>query len=185
MKPANFKENRVDRRLACNQTGKRRVVVAMRERNGRTLPFVFASKSASIATIAERVDADAVIHADEAAHWDKLHAIFLTKRVNHEWAYSHDEACTEPSRKLLFAHPPRRDGPPPSYQRPLSRRVFPRNGVARGSSSHFKRRTMAYGYGPCASASGISPVERVLAGAASNCCLVNTRRISALMSHLS
>ncbi len=44
VKPANFKENRVDRRLACNQTGKRRVVVAMRERNGRTLPFVFASR---------------------------------------------------------------------------------------------------------------------------------------------
>ena len=44
VKPSNFKENRRDRRLAINQNGKRRVVVAMRERNGRTLPFVFASE---------------------------------------------------------------------------------------------------------------------------------------------
>ena len=34
------KENRVDRRLAENQTGKRRVVVAFRQRKGRTLTFV-------------------------------------------------------------------------------------------------------------------------------------------------
>ncbi len=41
VRPANWKENRVDRRLAQHQTGKRRVVVVMRERNGMTLPFVF------------------------------------------------------------------------------------------------------------------------------------------------
>ena len=40
IRPANHKENRRDRRLAKNQTGKRRVVVVMRERGGRTLPFV-------------------------------------------------------------------------------------------------------------------------------------------------
>ena len=38
IKPANLKENRRDRRLAKNQNGKRRVVVVMRERGGRTLP---------------------------------------------------------------------------------------------------------------------------------------------------
>ena len=41
VKPANWKENRRDRRLAINQNGKRRVVVIMRERDGRTVPFVF------------------------------------------------------------------------------------------------------------------------------------------------
>src|ERR1700693_5991947 len=40
VKPANLKENRRDRRLADNRTGKRRVVIVMRERNGRTLPFI-------------------------------------------------------------------------------------------------------------------------------------------------
>jgi hypothetical protein len=38
VRPANKKADRIDRRLAENQTGKRRVVVIMRERKGRTLP---------------------------------------------------------------------------------------------------------------------------------------------------
>ena len=66
----------------------------MRERNGRTLPFVFKSEGEAVDTIAESVDPAATIHADEAAHSDKLHAIFLTNRVNHEWAYSDEGACT-------------------------------------------------------------------------------------------
>ena len=35
IRPANLKENRVDRRFAENQNGKRRVVVALRQRGGR------------------------------------------------------------------------------------------------------------------------------------------------------
>jgi transposase-like protein len=35
IRPANFKENRIDRRLARHQTGKRKVVVVMRERTVR------------------------------------------------------------------------------------------------------------------------------------------------------
>ena len=45
VKPANYAENRRDRRLAVNQTGKRRVVVIAREKNGKTLPFVFRSEA--------------------------------------------------------------------------------------------------------------------------------------------
>ena len=55
VRPANHKVNRRDRRLAENQTGKRRVVVIMRERGGRTLPFVFKSEDASVVTIARTV----------------------------------------------------------------------------------------------------------------------------------
>ncbi len=94
IRPANYKENRVDRRKAINQTGKRRVVVIMRERNGRTLPFVFKSEAASVPTILDRVSMNAVVHADEAPHWDALHTFFKIKRINHEWAYSDDGACT-------------------------------------------------------------------------------------------
>ena len=53
VKPANYRENRRDRRLAINQNGKRRVVVIARERNGKTLPFVFKSEAASLETIAQ------------------------------------------------------------------------------------------------------------------------------------
>ena len=94
VKPANLKENRVDRRLAQHQTGKRRVVVVMRERNGKTLPFVSRSEDAAVPTIRARIADGSTIHADEATHWDELHARFLTKRINHSLAYSNGDACT-------------------------------------------------------------------------------------------
>lgn len=93
-KPANFKEERVDRRLARNQNGKRRVVVIMRERNGKSLPFVFNTEAESIATIQQRVALGSTIHADEAMGWDALHARYLTKRINHSECYSNGDACT-------------------------------------------------------------------------------------------
>ena len=77
-----------------NQTGKRRVVVVMRERNGITLPFVFKSEARSISTIAQRVHHEATIYADQAAGWDVLHERFLTKRINHEECYSDGFART-------------------------------------------------------------------------------------------
>src|SRR5579872_5057934 len=55
VKPANLRENRRDRRLSENQSGKRRVVVVVRERDGRTLPAVFKSESAALGFIASRV----------------------------------------------------------------------------------------------------------------------------------
>jgi transposase-like protein len=94
IRPANYKENRRDRRLAKNQTGKRRVVVIMRERNGQTLSFVFKFEEESIGIIRDRVMPGSTIYADEAPGWDMLHARYLTKRINHSEAYSHDGACT-------------------------------------------------------------------------------------------
>jgi transposase-like protein len=94
IKPANRKENRKDRRLASNQTGKRQVVVAMRERGGRTLPFVVKGEEEAVAIIASRVAHGRTIYADEATHWDALHARFDAKRINHTVAYSTSEACT-------------------------------------------------------------------------------------------
>lgn len=94
VKPANEKENRRDRRKAENQTGKRQVVVIMRERDGRALPFVTKSEAMGVALVHANVDQDATIHADEASHWDNLSARFMTKRINHSEAYSLDGACT-------------------------------------------------------------------------------------------
>jgi transposase-like protein len=94
VKPANHKENRRDRRLAENQTGKRQVVVVMRERGGRTLPFVAKSEAAGVPTVMGAVAAEATVYADEASSWDALHGRYLTKRINHSEAYSTDEACT-------------------------------------------------------------------------------------------
>lgn len=101
IRPENRKEDRRDRRLAAHQTGKRRVVVVMRERNGRTLPFVFKAEGQAISTIVDRVKAGAVVHADEAAHWDALHSSFLTKRINHQEAYSDGGACTNQAESFF------------------------------------------------------------------------------------
>ena len=94
IRPANYEENRVDRRLAKYQTGKRRVVVAMREREGRTLTFVTKHEGRGVELAKQHIDRMAVIHADEASHWDPLHEGWQVKRINHSEAYSHEEACT-------------------------------------------------------------------------------------------
>lgn len=101
VRPSNYKINRRDRRLAENQTGKRRVVVVMRERGGRALPFVFKSEDASVVTIARTVTPGSTVHADEASRWDALHARFLTKRINHSEAYSDGEACTNQAESFF------------------------------------------------------------------------------------
>lgn len=94
VKHTNRKEDRKDLRFAINQSGKRRAVVVMRERNGRTLPFVFNDEHESIGTIHARVEHGSTVYADEATCWDRLHAKFSAKRVNHTVAFMDDGACT-------------------------------------------------------------------------------------------
>ena len=94
VKPANYRENRRDRRLKHNQSGKREVVVAMRQRGGKTLTHVFKTEDASVSMLHTRIAAGSIVYADEASHWDALHARFLTKRINHSQAYSDNGACT-------------------------------------------------------------------------------------------
>jgi len=101
VKPSNHRENRRDRRLVVNQNGKRKVVVVIRERNGRTIPAVFKSEAAATAFIKSRVERGTVIHADEASSWNDLHASFEMKRINHELAYSADDACTNGAEEFF------------------------------------------------------------------------------------
>ena len=90
VKPANHRENRVDRRLAKNQNGKRRVVVIARERGGITLPAVFRTEAGSTGWIAARVAKGTRIVADEAASWNTLHGHYQVSRIDHSQAYSLD-----------------------------------------------------------------------------------------------
>lgn len=93
VKPANYRQHRRDRRLIQNQNGKRECVVVMRERNGRTLPFVSSEKDA-VSLVKKRVAPGSTIYADDAGAWNPLHDRYLTKRINHEECYSDGEACT-------------------------------------------------------------------------------------------
>jgi transposase-like protein len=101
VKPANLKEDRLDRRMAANQTGKRKVVVIVTERGGNSVPAVFNSESAAASFIRARIAKGTVVNADEAAAWDNLHERFEMKRINHQEAYSLDGACTNQAEEYF------------------------------------------------------------------------------------
>ena len=94
VKPKNVKAERVDRRRTEHQSGKRRSVVIMRERNGHSLPMVFHREDDAAPTIAQRVTAGSTVYADEGSGWDELHARFAMKRVNHSVRFVDEDCCT-------------------------------------------------------------------------------------------
>ncbi len=94
VKPANHKENRRDRRLVKNQTGKRQCVVVIRERDGMVMPSAFPTEGSALAYIRNHVAAETEIHADDANSWNDLHGHYVVKRINHQLSYSDGNACT-------------------------------------------------------------------------------------------
>lgn len=88
IRPENHKDDRKDRRLKKHQTGTRRVVVALREREGRTVPFVTKSEAEGVDLVKEHVSQSATMSADEASHWDQLHEGWMIDRINHSEVYS-------------------------------------------------------------------------------------------------
>ncbi len=94
VKPENQKADRKDLRLKANQSGKRQCVVIMRERNGKSLPFIVRNEGDAVPYVRDHVGTLATIHADEGTGWDALHAGWDTKRVNHSVAFYDDGACT-------------------------------------------------------------------------------------------
>jgi transposase-like protein len=94
VKPANEKADRKDRRLLENRTGKRQCVVIMRERNGRSLPFIVAREGDAVPIVRDRVGTLATIYADEGTGWDDLHAGWDVGRVNHSQRFMDKGVCT-------------------------------------------------------------------------------------------
>ena len=94
VRQANRKADRVDRRILQNRTDKRRVVVALRERSGRTLARSFRLESDGIAFARERIIGGSVVAADDLRHWDVLASSFTMERIDHSEAYSLDGAHT-------------------------------------------------------------------------------------------
>jgi transposase-like protein len=94
VRPENRKEDRKDRRLKANLSGKRQCVVIMRERGGRSLPFIVANEGDACPIVRDRVGTLATIYADEGTGWDALHQGWDTKRVNHSVAFMDDGVCT-------------------------------------------------------------------------------------------
>lgn len=94
VKPANLKPHRADRRFLENQSGKRKAVVVIRERDGSTLPAVFRTEGQALNWVRARIAKGTVVNADESPNWNELHSRFEMKRINHEEAYLLDGACT-------------------------------------------------------------------------------------------
>jgi hypothetical protein len=88
VRSANRRENRRDRRLRENQSGKRKVVVVIRERGGNTLPSVFRSEVEALNFIRRQVPQGTTLYADEAGPWNELYSRYSLHRINHEEAYS-------------------------------------------------------------------------------------------------
>ena len=88
VRPENRKEDRRDRRELVNKSDRRRVVVALRERGGRTLSFVRHREAEGVEIARARMVAGAKLFADEASHWDALEMQFASERINHSLSYS-------------------------------------------------------------------------------------------------
>jgi transposase-like protein len=93
IKPANIKDRRIDRRYATNQSGKRKAVVVIRERNGNSLPAVFRSEGQALSWIKSRIAKGTIVNADESGAWNELHSRYEMRRINHQQAYSFEGAC--------------------------------------------------------------------------------------------
>jgi len=101
VKPANLKKDRVDLRLAENQSGKRQVVVAIRERRGRTITRVFKSEAESRRFIRDRVARGTVLHTDAAGEWNVLEAYYVVHTIDHEQAYSYNGVSTNEAESFF------------------------------------------------------------------------------------
>ncbi|HEV7311554.1 IS1595 family transposase [Sphingopyxis sp.] len=92
-KPATRKENRRDRRQLANQTGKRKCVTVMRERGGRTRPFICSELEGAKLAV-NVIQPGSILYADESKSYDGLEAIFDTRRIDHSKSYAEGEVST-------------------------------------------------------------------------------------------
>ncbi|MCP4602769.1 MAG: IS1595 family transposase [Proteobacteria bacterium] len=75
---------------------RKKCVLTLVQRGGPTIPMVVPSESTkSVLEAARRhISPGSVVHADEHAAYDALHARYEVFRINHRWSYSDGIACT-------------------------------------------------------------------------------------------
>jgi ribosomal protein L37AE/L43A len=159
-KQENRKENRKDRRLPENQASKRQSVVVIRERCGRTLPFVFGKEADAISTIRNVVPMGSVVHADEAPGWDRLHAAYEMQRINHSIAFSLDGACTNQAESYFSRLRRAEIG----QHHHVSGKYLAAYAVEMAWREDFRRRSNGELHGMATSAALAHPVSRVWKG---------------------
>jgi transposase-like protein len=94
VRKTNEAADRRDRKPSAPPAGKRQSVVVARERGGDTRVTVVPRETDAVPFVRAIVQPGAVIHADEGGAWDRLHAHYDMRRINHSVAFSKDGACT-------------------------------------------------------------------------------------------
>lgn len=82
------------KRYTVKKVKDRRVITIMKQRGGRTVPFVGRKESDALECIKETVSHDAIIQADESRAWDSLLKLYEMMRIKHDYAFSANMACT-------------------------------------------------------------------------------------------
>lgn len=92
-RPKNNRPSRVDRRRLPHRTGKRQCVVIMRERSGRSQPFIMSEPEAA-AIAHQHIEYGSDLYTDEGNHWIRLAAPYVLHMVNHSERYWDGDKCT-------------------------------------------------------------------------------------------
>lgn len=100
VKPSTRAKDRRDRRTLVNQTGKRQCVVIMRERGGKSVPFVMSELDGALHA-PKVIEPGSILYADEAKHYDNLHAVFDMKRIDHSKSYAEEEISTNQAESFF------------------------------------------------------------------------------------
>ncbi|GGF01324.1 DDE transposase [Aliidongia dinghuensis] len=106
IRPENRAEDRIDRRLRENQTGKRKCVIAIRQRNGRIVTAITKTEDAAvIMPLLQRYARHAhVVVADEHHAYNQVAAVFEeVERVNHSLAYRSEAGVSTNQVESFFS----------------------------------------------------------------------------------
>lgn len=101
VKPSQRRETRRDRRKLTNQSGKRKCVTIIRERNGRSRPFV-CSEVEGAGLVPYVVDIkNSRLFADESKSYESLDAIVRIDRIDHSKSYAEGEVSTNQAESFF------------------------------------------------------------------------------------
>ena len=70
---------------------------------GRTLPFIVPRESDAVPLIRQHVASGTIIHADESNAWERLHASYDMRRVNHSAEYVSEDGASVNQAESFFS----------------------------------------------------------------------------------
>ena len=144
VKPANLKENRVDRRLGSKPDrqaqGRRHRARAQRQFAPGRVPV--RERRSELDQVPHRQGNDCECRRSVVMEWAAC--AFEMKRINHQEAYSFDGACTN-WRGIFQPHAPRRSRPPSPYRRNVFAPLRPGSVMARRQPPHVEWRSSSHG----------------------------------------